>query len=131
MHLKAFDIVCSAVMLHETSSKALPRVMEETYRLLRPGGIAVHLEVPVPYRDLDLWQTLRSNFEVYYNNEPFWRGANMADLGALLANAGFKSVDCGYQDAVPEAVRDAAPGFSHKPGTVYGSWLIASGRKPA
>ena len=48
----SFDLVYSCVMFHETSQAAMLNIMAETKRLLRPGGLAVHLEVPGPPRQL-------------------------------------------------------------------------------
>ncbi|MFK7958299.1 MAG: class I SAM-dependent methyltransferase [Lysobacterales bacterium] len=127
----SFDVVYSSVMLHETSSKALPRIMAECYRVLRPGGVVIHLEVPARYKDLTLAEKLRGEYETYYNNEPFWRGACTADLTAALEKVGFDAVAEGYQQAVAQATRDHKPGFSTQRGPVYTCWYIASGRKPS
>ena len=124
----SFDLVYSSVMLHETSRQALPRIMAECYRVLKPGGVVIHLEVPVRYAELSLAEKLRAEYETHYNNEPFWRGACTADLTGALRRAGFSAVLEGYQQAVPEARRGGA-GFSSERGPVYSCWYVVSGRK--
>ena len=60
---ESFDVVYSAALIHETSHTAVPNITREMRRLLRPGGVAVHLEVPIRYDDLDLWGHLIADFE--------------------------------------------------------------------
>jgi ubiquinone/menaquinone biosynthesis C-methylase UbiE len=126
----SFDVVYSCVMLHETSGKALPRIMQECYRLLRPGGVVIHLEVPMRYRELTPAEQLRGEIETFYNNEPFWRGACQADLVGVLEKTGFEYVAEGYQPTVMKAERGAR-GFQRERGPVYRFWYVASGRRPA
>ncbi|MCB2106503.1 MAG: class I SAM-dependent methyltransferase, partial [Rhodobacteraceae bacterium] len=75
-----FDLITSSAVLHETSRKALPRVIAECRRLLKPGGVMIHLEVPGHYSTLDTWGRIRGDYEILYNNEPFWRGALTTDF---------------------------------------------------
>ena len=42
----SFDLVVSHIMFHETSKPALLNILKETYRLLREGGVMLHLDVP-------------------------------------------------------------------------------------
>ncbi|WP_230293602.1 class I SAM-dependent methyltransferase [Croceicoccus sp. Ery5] len=125
----SFDCVCSSVMLHETSPDALGAIMAESLRLLKPGGIVAHLEVPQRYDSVPLWTQIRGEIELDYNNEPNWRSAISADYENLLRAAGFVDVMAGYQDAVGEAV-PANNGFGTESKGVFRSWFVASGRKP-
>lgn len=124
------DIVCSAVMLHETSNAALQNIMAESLRLLRPGGVAVHLEVPLAYARASLWSQIRGEYECFFNNEPFWRGCNIADLPGLMRRAGFVDVADGYQATTAAASPDAPPAFVADQGPVFACWRIVSGRRP-
>lgn len=125
------DLVCSAVMLHETSNRALDAIMAESLRLLKPGGIAVHLEVPLAYERASLWTQVRGEFECLCNNEPFWRGCNTADLAGRMWAAGFADVVDAYQRTTARAERDGPPQFTEAQGPVFACWRVLSGRKPS
>jgi ubiquinone/menaquinone biosynthesis C-methylase UbiE len=124
----SFDLVVSAAMLHETSNKALPRILAECRRLLRPGGVMVHLEVPLRFEDTTTWSRIRGYYEAHFNNEPFWMGAQSADIAGIARAAGLKDVVAGYQDAVPAADRSRTGGFRTQAGPVHACWYMVSGR---
>jgi ubiquinone/menaquinone biosynthesis C-methylase UbiE len=126
-----FDLVFSSAMLHETSAKALPRIVRECLRVLRPGGVMVHLEVPFRADEADAFALLRADFETRYNNEPFWMGAVSADLAGMARKTGFTDVAAGYQDAAfgpPQ--RSVQGGFNQPNKGGYKSWYMMSARKP-
>jgi ubiquinone/menaquinone biosynthesis C-methylase UbiE len=126
-----FDLVFSSAMLHETSTKALPRIFAECLRVLKPGGVMVHLEVPFRAESADLFALVRADFESRYNNEAFWMGAVSADMYGLAKNTGFTDVAVGFQDA---AFGPPRPGISGHFGAEnkggYKSWYLCSARKP-
>jgi len=124
----SFDLVFSSVLLHETSPDAIGRIMAESHRLLRSGGVAIHLEVPNRYDALDLWGKVRGEIEADYNNEPNWKAAISADYRTLLAQAGFAEIAVGYQSATSAPTRDAG-GFSDRSEGTFRSWFVASARK--
>jgi SAM-dependent methyltransferase len=124
----SFDLIYSGALIHETSQAAVPNIMRECQRLLRPGGVVVHLEVPMRYEDLDLWGHLIGDFETRYNNEPFWKGALRADLVGELESLGFRDVESGFQAAVRDARADALD-FSDRNLGAFRSWYVVSGVK--
>ncbi len=124
----SFDVVYSCVLFHETSKTGLSNILKEAYRILRPGGVMVHLEVPFRYDEAGLWGRMQADFEAQYNNEPFWRGATSADYEAALADLGCKDILLGYQDASSHAA-PGGQGFSKQSKGVFGSWYIFSARK--
>lgn len=124
----SFDLVFSAVLMHETQTEAIPRILAESRRLLSPGGIAIHLEVPQRYETMDLWGRIRGQIEADYNNEPAWREAISADYDALMRQAGFRDVATGYQDAARGDPERGGGGFGDVSKGVFGSWFVASGR---
>lgn len=128
----SFDLVYTSAVLHETSAKALPRIIAECYRVLRPGGVMVHLEVPFRADQADAFDLVRADYETRYNNEPFWIGAVSADYAGLAKQAGFTEIHAGFSDAAfgpPQ--RDKVKGmFGNENKGGYKSWYIASGRKP-
>jgi ubiquinone/menaquinone biosynthesis C-methylase UbiE len=126
-----FDLVFSSAMLHETSAKAVPKIIAECYRLLRPGGLMVHLEVPFRADQADMFALLRADFETRYNNEPFWMGAVSADLAGMAKRAGFVDVAAGFQDAAFGPPQPGVKGgFPQDNKGGYKSWYVASGRRP-
>ena len=83
-----FDLIVSHILLHETSSKALRHIIAESYRLLAPGGLMVHQEVP-QYHGLDPYNAFILDWDTYNNNEPFWGTLRDSDLTAIAVQAGF------------------------------------------
>lgn len=127
-----FDVVLSAVMLHETSGTALRNIFKECHRLLKPGGLMVHLEVPVRYKDLSLCDQVMRDWQTYYNDEPFWGQACSADLVGLARESGFSSADEGYQPQPQPKARERGartPGFTETPNQNPGWWYILSALK--
>lgn len=84
----SFDLVTSHIVLHETSTRALPAILRECHRLLKPGGVMLHIDQP-RFDDSDPYATFLQENETYYNNEPFWRQYRRIDLEAAAAKAGF------------------------------------------
>ncbi|MCB1625209.1 MAG: class I SAM-dependent methyltransferase [Pseudomonadales bacterium] len=84
----SFDLVVSHIMLHETSRSALDRIFRECHRLLAPGGIMLHLEIP---RGTTALEKFLFNWETYNNNETFGAYMTNVDLAALARNSGFRS----------------------------------------
>ncbi len=85
----SFDLVVSHILLHELSAAALRRVFAECHRLLRPGGVMLHVEVPVRNARLSAFGRFMADWDTDNNNEPFWRGLHDLDLPAAAAQAGF------------------------------------------
>ena len=42
----SFDVVFSSMFLHEVPRKGIEKVFAEAHRLLRPGGLMLHMELP-------------------------------------------------------------------------------------
>ncbi len=84
------DLVFSTMVLHETSHEALPKLLRESYRLLRGGGLCIHLEQP-PYRGLSPFEQFMRDWDGRYNNEPFWSSLHESDLQQMMIKAGFDS----------------------------------------
>ena len=95
----SFDLVVSHIMLHETSKSALVRVMQESRRLLRPGGLMLHLEIP---RGKTVIEKFMHNWESYNNNETFCRYMTGIDLAAEAVKGGFAPGEVRVDEFVPK-----------------------------
>ncbi len=126
-----FDLVVSAVALHETSHAAMRNIFRESHRLLRPGGVMAHLEVPGRYDQMGLWEQVRVDFEAHYNNEPFMAGVARADFAKVAVESGFQPADviAGFRQYTPTMTR-LEPGLaavgSPDGRLPMGSWYICS-----
>ena len=101
-----FDLITSSILFHETSAKALPAILRETWRLLAPGGIAVHGDLP-PFWAMDEFNQFMLDCETWYNNEPYWGAMREVDQVALSIKAGFAPENVEFCMA-PSAYRAAA-----------------------
>jgi hypothetical protein len=88
----------------------------------------IHVEVPLRYSDMDVWQKLSGEYETHYNNEPCWREAMSADYGQICRDAGFAEPAIGFQPIAPKAVR-GTHGFSAAKTSGFGQWFVVSARK--
>lgn len=84
----SFDLVVSHIMLHETSTKAVQQVLDESYRLLRPGGLMIHAEFP-SFDVMDPFTQFLIDWDTTNNNEPFWSKVRTLDLVSMAVQAGF------------------------------------------
>jgi SAM-dependent methyltransferase len=108
------DLVFTTMVLHETSRQALPSIFAEAHRLLRAGGLTIHLEQP-PYRGIPAFEQFMRDWDGRFNNEPFWSALHETDLAALLAKSGFGSANVFETRCVaPPARQDGAPQQAHK-----------------
>jgi ubiquinone/menaquinone biosynthesis C-methylase UbiE len=101
-----FDLVVSSNMMHETSLAAAPRIFAECRRILKPGGAICHMEVPVRYKDLDLYDQVMRGWQTYYNGEPFWNAVCALDLVEMVTAAGFRDAADGYLERTNDPDRD-------------------------
>lgn len=85
----SFDWIQTTMFLHELSSAALANIFAETRRLLRPGGIVLHVEQPQYAPDMPLFEQAMRDWDAFYNNEPFWSRLHEMDLDAAMIAAGF------------------------------------------
>lgn len=84
-----FDLVVSHLMFHETSSKAMPAIFKEANRVLAPGGIMVHQDIPPGSFIGDAVDQFSTDWSTHYNAEPFIAKLMDTDHARLAADAGF------------------------------------------
>jgi SAM-dependent methyltransferase len=129
-----FDIVCSSFFLHEHSTRVTRRVFREALRVLKPGGVMVHMELP-PAALTDPYYSFYLDWDAYYNNEPHYAAFRALDLRAEVLRAGF-SRDRYFQLRIPNhgtvpeeqfaaVARGEAPPPPHGNGAswfIFGAW---------
>ena len=135
----SFDIVWSAMVLHELPSDKVSRVFSESKRVLKPGGLMIHMELPLnsivePYEQFYL------DWDSYYNKEPFYKSFRDSDIKKIVIDSGFKEENY-FQfiipsyfnhghDAVISAARDSKAVFAQNIGKLqdginwftFGAW---------
>lgn len=129
----SFDMVVSHALLHETSQSAVKAILRECFRVLRPGGVTAHAEVPARVEVMSPWEQLRSGYEGWYNQEPFWNALTELDLAGIATAAGFTDAQQGFQQTATDGRRDAAVKrfVPVMDGTLdLGNWFLMSARKP-
>ncbi len=102
----SFDLIVSHILLHETSGKAMPRIIKECHRLLKPGGYMIHADLP-PFDLMDPFTQFILDNETYYNNEPFWGPMRDKDQVQMAVDAGFAREDVKF-DTAPMAIMEFA-----------------------
>lgn len=131
---ESFDWVQSTMFLHETSYKTMPKIFAETQRLLKPGGIVLHVEQPQYADTMPLFEQAMRDWDAFYNNEPFWTKMHEIDLDAWMKQAGFGDnhlihggvaavVD---KDIFPDAADDDSEDFGRK-----AAWHVVGAKKVA
>lgn len=83
-----FDIVATHAVVHETSGKAIRRILSECHRLLKPGGVTIHSERKF-FRGLSPHEAYMNDWDTYNDNEPFKSTLRQMDPRDLLKEAGF------------------------------------------
>lgn len=131
-----FDLVVSSFFLHEQSQETNRRILRETFRVLRPGGVMVHMELP-PASEVEPWYDFYLDWDAYYNNEPHYSAFRRLDLAAECVRAGFPR-DRFFSRRIPnygtvsdaefaESARGERPAPAHGNGA---SWFIFGATKP-
>ena len=87
---ETIDLATSTMLLHEMPESGIIELLSETFRILKPGGRALHL---------DFW-LMRDAFDRFIfeghswrNNEPFMSSFFAMDLPKILADIGFVNVE--------------------------------------
>ncbi|WP_296719960.1 class I SAM-dependent methyltransferase [Erythrobacter sp.] len=111
----SFDVVWSSMFLHELSKKQRAKCLDEAFRVLRQGGLMLHMELP-PNAQMGAFEGFYLDWDSYYNNEPYYKGYRDELPGDLCARAGFADGDF-FEFVVPsvgiygeQALIDAARG---------------------
>jgi SAM-dependent methyltransferase len=117
----SFDWIQTTMFLHELSLPSMKAIFAESWRLLRPGGLVLHVEQPQYTPDMPIFEQAMRDWDAFYNNEPFWSTLHEIDLDARFTEAGFKPenlihdrVSADARDIFPAAVNDEVEDFGRK-----------------
>lgn len=104
-----FDLVVSHILMHETSGKAMPRIIKEAFRVLAPGGYVIHADLP-PFELMNPFTQFILDNETWYNNEPFWGAMRELDQIQLAVDAGFPRENVAFATAPMAIMETSAQG---------------------
>ena len=85
---ESFDLIFSSMLLHEVPPKGIGRTFANAYRLLKPGGLMLHMELP-PNNMTSPYDSFYLDWDSYYNKEPFYKPFRDMDPRKVCADAGF------------------------------------------
>jgi len=91
---ETFDWVQTTMFWHETAKGAMERMLAATTRLLKKGGLSLHVEQPQYGPDMPLLEQALRDWDAFYNNEPFWSQMHEINLLDAFMKLGFKKEDC-------------------------------------
>jgi SAM-dependent methyltransferase len=128
----SFDWVQTTMFLHELSRSSMRAIFAECFRLLRPGGIMLHVEQPQYAPEMPLFEQAMRDWDSFYNNEPFWSTMHGIDLDALMAEVGFSENDFIHghvtavvdKDIFPDAADDETEDYGRK-----AAWRLVGARR--
>lgn len=116
----SFDWVQTTMFLHETSGTALPRIVGEIRRVLRPGGLMLHLEQPQYTPEMPLFEQHMRDWDAFNNNEPFWASMHALNLNQIFLEQGFTQDEL-FETGVRAVVdRSVFPAQGNEEGEDYG-----------
>lgn len=103
---ESFDLITTAMFWHETSHTALPNILNTINRLLKSGGLTLHLEQP-QYEGMGVYEQFIRDWDTYFNNEPYWGPMHELDLKQCMNEAGFNGdemFETGVVSFIDEAI---------------------------
>ena len=96
---ESFDVIYSCMFLHEIPKKNIRAIFKEAYRMLKPGGVMLHYELP-PNSMLSAYDSFYLDWDSFYNKEPFYKAFRDSDPQEECVAAGFKKGKC-FQYVAP------------------------------
>jgi ubiquinone/menaquinone biosynthesis C-methylase UbiE len=131
---ESFDWIQSTMFLHETSYKSLPQIFGETARLLKPGGVVLHVEQPQYTADMPYFEQAMRDWDAFYNNEPFWTKIHEINLDEWMERAGFSKDSLIHGGVAAVVDPEVFPEAAKQSGEDYGrkaAWRLVGARKEA
>ena len=128
----SFDWVQTTMFLHELSLTSMKAIFRETYRVLKPGGVVLHVEQPQYDASMPLFEQAMRDWDAFYNNEPFWSTMHELDIDGFMVEAGFKPENLIHDGVTAVVDRDVFPDAADDGGEDYGrkaAWHVIGARK--
>lgn len=85
---ESVDLIFTSMFLHELPAKTIGNVLKECHRMLRPGGLMLHMELP-PNNMTAPYDSFYLDWDSYYNREPFYKAFRDMDPEEVCAAGGF------------------------------------------
>jgi len=130
----SFDLVVSSFFFHEIAVPSTKRILAEAFRVLKPGGIMVNVELP-PHKACEPFLNFMYDWDTNHNNEPNFRNFRSQDSAQLSVEAGFPEHST-FELTIPDAATfpeaqyaDFLDGKVPVPLHGRGGWFIFGGRK--
>lgn len=84
----SFDVVFSSMLLHELPLRDIRAFFREAFRVLKPGGLFLNMELP-PNDKLEPYDRFYLDWDCFYNKEPYYKPFRDQDYVQLCTTAGF------------------------------------------
>ena len=131
---ESFDLVVSSFFFHEIAIPATKRILKEAYRVLKPGGLMVNVELP-PHKSCEPFLNFTFDWDTRHNNEPNYRNFRSQDPTELMTGGGFPGSET-FEQVLPEVatypkekLADVWDGKVEAPPHGRGGWFIFGSRK--
>ena len=131
---ESFDWVQTTMFLHELSAAALPKILAEGSRVLKPGGLMLHIEQPEYSDAMPLFEQFMRDWDAYNNNEPFWSAMHGLDMTQEMAKVGLPAdaqFTVGVKAVVDETIFPPAPAGAEEDYGRAAIWNAYGAWKPA
>jgi ubiquinone/menaquinone biosynthesis C-methylase UbiE len=131
-----FDLIVSSFFFHEVPLKTTKKILGECHRLLAPGGMMVHMELPNEAA-VSAYENFFWNWDTANNNEPYYTAFRAQDPVALCSEAGFEKDSC-FAQLIPDWPSCGEAKFNQfvrgevaAPAHGSGGWFVFGARKRA
>jgi len=130
-----FDLIVSSFFFHEIPLKSTRKVLRECQRLLAPGGMMVHMELPSE-ASVSAYENFFWNWDTAYNAEPYYTVYRSQEPRALCVEADFPQ-DASFAHMIPDWSTFGEERFARfvrgelaSPPHGSGGWFVFGSRKP-